>query len=123
MPWGKFLRLVEHLPEFGRYKLSIADDDELAARIVARQNAAPEQARHGVPLLSWTPEREQTANLLDALTGVRQQVLAGQLGRGKKPPKVHPAPRPVTALQRAESRRSLARHHFIVSKVLPEGEG
>ena len=111
------------MPEFGRYKLTMADDDDLAARIVARRADAATESQRGVPLLSWTAEREQTANLLDALTGVRQQIHAGQLKPGKKPPKVGPTPRPRTALQRAETRRDLARHQFIVSKVLPGGEG
>lgn len=76
-----------------------------------------------MPLLSWTAQREQTATLTDVLVSVRQQILAGQLKKGKAPPRVTPAPRPRTALQRAEARRDLTRHRSIVSKVLPGGEG
>lgn len=115
--------MLEHLPEFGRYKLSLADDDELAARIAERTGEKPNGKKQGVPLLSWTAQREQTATLTDVMVSVRQQILAGQLKKGKAPPRVSPAPRPRTALQRAEARRDLTRHRSIVATVLPKGEG
>lgn len=125
LPWGKFHRLLEHLPEFGRYKLAVADDDELAAAILAHRRNAPAPTGSGrrVPLMSWTEQRELAATLTDLLTSLRLQILAGQLPRGKKPPKVPPAARPRTALQRVEARSDLARHRLIVSQVLPRGEG
>jgi hypothetical protein len=121
LPWGKFHRMVELLPEFGRYKLAVADDDDLAEQVVARRNGRPAPKAGGVSLQAWSPDREQTANLVDVLVSIRQQILAGQLKKGKKPPQVAPAPRPRTALQRAEQKRNRSHSAHLRSKLLPNG--
>lgn len=110
--------MLELLPEFGRYKLAIADDDDLADQAVSQRNDSAESKR-GVPLRSWTPEREQTANLIDVLLSVRQQILAGQLKKGRTPPKLQPSSRPRTALQRAEAKRDREKRAFMQSKLRP----
>lgn len=120
-------RLIEHLPWHSAYKRALADDDEYAEAFLAHQRAveraasAAGRAAPPVPPVSlgdWDPEREQTAQLLDAVAALRNAVIAPHLPKNKKPPKVHPSPRPDTALRRAERRAELEKHKSIVAKVL-----
>lgn len=120
-------RLIEHLPWHSAYKKALADDDEYAELLLARKRTAERALRAAGravpsdPLISiadWDPEREQTAQLMDAIAVLRAAVIAPHMPRGKKPPKVRPAPRPDTALRRAERRAELEKHKSIVAKVL-----
>jgi hypothetical protein len=124
------LRIVEHLPWHSAYKKALADDDEYAERYLAHQRLIERSARAAgkpvppeppISIVDWDPEREQTALLLDALAVLRSAVIAPHMKRGKSP-KVQPAPRPETALRRAERRAQMETHKSIVAKVLRKKE-
>lgn len=64
----------------------------------------------------WSPAVELLSALLDRVGELIQATAA--LG-GAKPHRVPPAPRPVTALDRARYRRLQQRHESLSARVLP----
>lgn len=125
------LRIVEFLPWDSAYKRSLADDDEIADRALrekkrrefeARRTGKPVPPDPPVSIMEWDSEREQTAQLMDALQAVRLTIAAKDLPKGKKPPKFKPAQRPETAMSRARRRAEVARHRSIVAQVLRKEE-
>ncbi len=111
--WAKLERLLSQLPTRSRYKLAMLDDDEFADRIVAEAEKSG-KSDAGPSLEDWTPEAPYLAAAVDRLG----EVVAALVGLGgRKPPKVHPLPRPRTAIDRARTRRSWDRHHSLVSEI------
>lgn len=124
--WSKLLRLIEHLPWHSAYKKALADDDEIATRLLEQRRREEAEARRTgrkapahapISVADWDPEREQTAQLSDALSSLRLAVMAPNMPKGKRP-KAKPAPRPETAMARAERRAEMAQHKSIVAQVL-----
>jgi hypothetical protein len=118
-PWGKLYRLLDQLPKWSRYKLALADDDELADLAHA---AAGDGGRGGRPRLSdWDPVEELRAEIRDGVGRIEAAIANSQRPKGKNPIRPKPSPRPMTAAQRAVRRADYATHQDIVSRVLPKG--
>lgn len=106
------------MPKWSRYKLLIADDDELAEQARAVPVSGP--ARGGrVRLSEWDPVDELRAELRDLASRVEAAIANSVRPKGKQPARPKPAPRPMTAAQRADRRADYITHQDIVSKVLP----
>lgn len=106
------LDYVEHLPRTSAYHSAIADDDDLAAQFID-EDMPPAT----VPRLSeFSPEVQALAEIRDLLASL----IGVQIARaGKKPKKIKPYPRPVSAIERARKRRQYATHRSIVDRMRP----
>lgn len=115
-PWGKLDRLTDRLLRMPRSALQIAlaQDEEAAEHQLAADDDAP-SASNKPPLESWSPEVEWLAANFDRMGELIQAVVAGI--PGGKPPRIRPAPRPETALDRARRRRAWTRHDALVAEV------
>jgi hypothetical protein len=113
-PWAQLLRVIGRLPPQSHYKAALADDDELAERSPPPVPGAPR-----VPLTGYSRTHELLAALLDAVNELHATLTAAHTKGGKRPP-VRRTPRPVTALQRAEHRRTAATLTSIEAKMLPQ---
>lgn len=110
--WRKLLNLIDRLPRDSAYVEAIADDDAMADQLVLQE---PDKA--SPPRLSdWSPEVEALYAVLDRVTELIHLTAAVH---GSKPGTVQPAPRPVTALDRARVRLRDRRHKSLVARVLP----
>lgn len=98
--WRLLLNIVDHLPRTSHFIAAVADDDELA-ELQAAGNA-PSYAPT-VPMTEYTPEAERLSALID----VMRELLSLEIGKAtrKKPRRVQPYPRPVTAAQRVARKR------------------
>lgn len=66
------------------------------------------------PSGEWGLEHELLATVVDRLAGVAAAVVAAA---GVKPPSVSAYPRPLSAVERVESRRAWRRHDALVAEV------
>lgn len=95
------------------------DDDDLADRILALQRASGEKPKPSEHSTEWSSVREGLARIEDAVHLLTTATLVA--ARIQNPPKIPPAARPTTAMQRARSRAAMASHTRLVEKLLPEG--
>ena len=72
--------------------------------MVARQELPPPS---GPRISEWPAIRDDMAVLIDRVVDLRQTLIAVN---GKRPPKIKPYPRPVTASERIKQQDNLARH-------------
>lgn len=110
--WRKLLNLIDHLPRDSAYVEAIANDDAMADQLVEQ---VPETAP-GPRLSDWSPEVEALYALVDRVTELIHLTAAVN---GAKPGRMQPAPRPVTAFDRARIRRRVRKHRDLVARVLP----
>jgi hypothetical protein len=113
--WRFLANLIDHLPRGTAFAQAVADDDELAAQQVVTASGGKRKA--APPVSEYTPDVELLAALYDRL-GVLIGWVAASAG-AKKPPKAQPWPRPVTAIERARSRRARADFQDIVAMAAP----
>lgn len=114
--WRRLLNLIDHLPVGSFYVEAQADDDEVARLLVNR----PQEERVVPPRLSeWGPVREELVIVADRL-GELIALFVSANGGGKV--KLHPRPRPVTALDRARVDQRLAKHQALVERLIPKPE-
>lgn len=118
-PWTQLLRLADNLPPYSKYKLALANDDELQRYRERRFNGKPPPPRPP-SLADWTVEDEIMTVLHDGFSMIRYTLVALQTQKGKSPPKFTPARRPMTAAERAERRRDQDAHHDILRKARPD---
>ncbi|MBW8171791.1 hypothetical protein K0651_01845 [Ornithinimicrobium sp. Arc0846-15] len=110
--WEKLLRLIKQIPAHSKYGAARADDPELADHIMS----LPASARKwSPPYEDWTPEVSALANIEDQLSHISAQIEAARGGRPSRP---KPVPRPVTAVDRAESAARNQRHDELVDEVV-----
>lgn len=87
------------------------NDPEVAAQIAAQSSDGPPTP----PAWSeYTPERAALDNILDRLGDVVAAVIGAA---GAKPPKIRPATRPITEVDRARLRREKQAHDDLVAEV------
>lgn len=116
--WGKrrfryLLNLINHLPRNSAYVQALTDDDEWAEQVLASaQSNRPAHPR----MQDWSPELELLTSLYDR---VGELVRVSVAATGSRPKRLQPAPRPVTALDRARARRRKAQHQRLVTTMLP----
>jgi hypothetical protein len=70
-------------------------------------------------LREWTHERELLVGLTEAVLSLRS-VLIGVNSKSGKPPKVHPLPRPKTAIDRVQAQRSKQKRADLLGQLLPD---
>jgi hypothetical protein len=105
--------LIDHLPINSFYREATALDREVAeAYLETVTEPQPREERFS----EWSPERYALANIDDRLQLIERANYA-------KPPGFHPAPRPVSAVQRLQFERRVAQHRRLVSMLLPRGSG
>lgn len=112
--WRRLLNLIDRLPRDSAYFEALTEDEELANRMAA----VPEPAKRTPHrrMADWSPTVEILTAMLDRLAELTQTVAA--LG-GAKPRKLPRAPHPVTAIDRARTRRRQQSHESLVARVLP----
>lgn len=110
--WRRLLNIIDHLPRDSAYFEAVADDDELAERVAANP---PKEQGPRRRMTDWSPTVELLSAILDRLAELTQTVAA--LG-GAKPRKVPRAPHPVTAVDRARTRRRFEKHQKLTARVL-----
>lgn len=114
--WRRLLNIIDRLPRDSAFMEAMADDDELADRMVRARGRTSEGKTKPVRRMSdWSPTVEMLTAILDRLGELVQAVAA--LG-GAKPGKLPRAPYPVTALDRARNRQRVETHTSVVARVL-----
>jgi hypothetical protein len=109
------LDYLEHLPRTSAYHTAIADDEELAAELVK----LPEQKPSPPRLAEFSPELQALAEIRDLIaTLINVQVARA----GKKPSKVKPYPRPVSAIERIRRRQKYLTHRSLVDRLTARNE-
>lgn len=109
------LDYIEHLPRTSAYHSAVADDDELAEQLADQPDGRSTTPR----LAEFSPEVQVLAEVRDLLASL----IGVQIARaGKKPKKIKPYPRPVSALDRVRQRRRYATHRSLVDRLKPRHE-
>lgn len=107
------LEYIDGLPSYSRLAAAMAEDEEAAEQLLAA-NGGQMPKPGPPPLTEYTPEVARLDNVVDRLGEVMGAVIGGA---GGKPPKIKPAPRPVTALSRVRDRIADAHHNAVVELV------
>lgn len=117
--WQYLLDIIDRLPRTSALAEAMAEDEQLADRMLARADTDTNAPRRPPSrrVSEYSAEVELLSALLDRVGEVVQAVAASA---GAKPRKVTPAPRPVTAMERARTRRAKAKHRDVVARVLPQ---
>lgn len=102
--------LIDRLPGSSATIEAQLDDPEYAEWLAA-QELPPSR---GPRLSEWTPDVARLTDIYDRLGEVVGAVIAAA---GGKPPKLPPAARPRTELDRLEARARRARHVSLVAEV------
>jgi hypothetical protein len=112
--WLDLLTLIDWLPRNCAYIEALSEDDEVAEEVLRQpENQKP---RGAAPRISeWSPELERMTDLLDRMGEVMIAVVASQ---GGKAPKIRPAARPRTAIDRMRERKRYEHHRKTVARVL-----
>jgi hypothetical protein len=111
--WRQLALILDRLPLSSAYREAWIDDPEVAEAI-ASQPEPPSTGRPRLPLSEYDTHASLLADVLDRLGDV-VSVLMQQ--NGGKPPKVPPAPRPETGVERARRRLEDKRHADLVAEV------
>jgi hypothetical protein len=115
--WRRLLNLIDNLPRNSAYVQAMVEDDDYADAVVAHEkpHERPKPRRY---MAEWSVEVELLSSVLDRLG---ELISVSMVAAGaKKAPKVAPAPRPMTAFERARSKRRWQNHNALVSRVLPD---
>jgi hypothetical protein len=108
----EILDYLEHLPRTSAYHTAIAEDEVLAEQMADVPDEKPGPPR----LAEFSPEVQVLAEVRDLLaTLINVQVARA----GKKPSKMKPYPRPVSAVEQIRRRQRYQRHRSLVSQLLP----
>lgn len=112
--WRDLLALIDWLPRNCAYVEALSEDDEVAEEVL--RHPENKKARGAGPRVSeWSPELERLTDLFDRMGEVMVAVVASS---GGKAPKVRPAPRPRTAIDRLRERKRYEHHRKTVARVL-----
>jgi hypothetical protein len=112
--WRRLLNLIDRLPRNSAYIAAVAADDDVADAIAQRDDG--DQVGQRRELTDWTADVELLSMLYDRVGELIQATVAS---RGVRPTRLQPAPRPVTALERARRRARIRQHDDLVARVLP----
>lgn len=112
---GRLIGQIPQDPSRSRLALARLKDEDLAEAVVNRRGNGPEQDKYpGPPLELWTPISSQLALVVDRVSELTNVLLGVH---GGKPRYSKPIPRPKTAFDIVEARRSYARHRSLVEEV------
>ncbi|MBM4575300.1 hypothetical protein GS415_00745 [Rhodococcus hoagii] len=135
-PWAKMYRLIEKLPEGSHYRAQELLDQRLAAKLLkaelqqqAGKPATPsreEEPEEKKPLkarssVGHTPEISLMMTLCELIQQLNSTLIAVNLPKGKKPPRVRPMPRPVSALDVLRAEHEKAQVDSVVSQLISGG--
>jgi hypothetical protein len=112
--WRRLLNLLDGLRRASHSHEAMAQDDELAELYLERERRGEDTKPAKRRVSEWSAEVELLSCAVDRLGELIQAQAAG---RGARPRKVEPMPRPETALQRVRERRSKRRHAYTVARV------
>lgn len=108
-PWTKLYRILAKLPQGSWYRADLDLDPDLAKRLFDIEEQ--QRARNGGDSRVEEPRNQvrssaghdMTASLLmtvcDLLQQQTQTLIGVNLPKGKRPPKIHPMPRPISKLE------------------------
>jgi hypothetical protein len=109
------LDYLEHLPRTSAYHSAIAEDEELATELAK----LPEQKPSPPRLAEFSPELQALAEIRDLLA----TLINVQIARaGKRPSKVKPYPRPISAVERIRKRQQYQTHQSLVDRLTARRE-
>ncbi|RDI65764.1 hypothetical protein [Nocardia pseudobrasiliensis] len=115
LPWTKLWRFLAQVPDGSRYRASQAMDLDLAEHILEVEDetggVAAQSADEG-PILRSSAGYDLNVQVLMTIADLIQQLnatlIAVNLPPDKSPPKIHPLPRPVSAVEVVRARRERA---------------
>lgn len=115
--WRRLLNLIDKLPHTSHTMNALLNDEEYADMVIAAQERVVGlEAPSGPSLLTWTPEVDTLAVVIDKLSVLIES-------NKKKPGKVVPYARPKTALARARQAREMQRrqtlHERLTAALIP----
>lgn len=124
-PWPLLHRFITGLPGESRYKSAIFTNEKLAEELVKAQRLiddverermlksgiAPPEEEEGedvrtspTSFVGWTREADLLAQLNDSVKVLNSTLIGVNLPKGKRPPRVRPTPRPVSAVEAVRRR-------------------
>ena len=105
--------LIDRLPAWSAFSEARLSDPEFAEQVerLATETKGPPPPP---PLSEFTPQVAMLADIMDRLGDV---VIATIASQGGKPPKIPPAPRPKTAVDRLRAQREREAHESLVAEV------
>lgn len=112
--WAFALTLIDHLPRTSAFAAAVAQDDELAAEVGDLPKGSDI-----VSLTEWTPEVQALAAIVDRLAELINAVVVNHPSGKGRPTRVRPWPRPVTAFDRARTRRIREAADDMVAQLFP----
>lgn len=114
--WRKLHSLLDRLSGTSLLRESIANDDEVAQRIMAdtADTKKPSPPDPGPRVSEYSPEVQRLDELIDKVT-ILTATVVGMLGGKARPGR--PAQRPQTAFTRARQAQAAARHHSLLDEV------
>jgi hypothetical protein len=108
----EILDYLEHLPRTSAYHTAIAEDEDLAEQLAGMPDQKPGPPR----LAEFSPEVQVLAEVRDLVA----TLINVQIARaGKKPSKVKPYPRPVSAVEQIRRRERYRKHTSLVAQLIP----
>jgi len=113
--WRKLLNLVDHLPQNTHYYQALMNDEQYAKQVAKLKEDGKVDEKAPPRWETWSNEREGLARVEDS---VRQlgQTLAGAFGG--KPGEFKPAPRPETAIGKAQRNLKAQNHKKLASRFI-----
>jgi hypothetical protein len=113
--WRRLLNLLDGLRRTSHTHDAMMQDEQLAEVFLERERRGEESAKKSSRRMTeFTLEAELLSYAVDRLG---ELIVAQAAGKGAKPRRVEPMPRPDTAMQRVRERKTRSRHDFTVARV------
>lgn len=112
------LDFAERLPRHSVYKAAVFDDEDVALELLGDDDDSATSSPPSFGMAGWTYERELLVGVTETLMSLRA-VLIGVNSEKGKVPKVHPLPRPKTALDRIAAIRSKQKRSSLLAQLVP----
>ncbi|QDF15389.1 tail assembly chaperone [Gordonia phage Mollymur] len=139
LPWPKLYRLLRKLPPGSRYKSALAQNMELAQLLLDMEDKEsedkwaadlladdeeekPEEELSPTSAIGHTAEVELLMKIADWLQTLNSTLIGVNMPKGKRPPRVRPHPRPVSAIQVLRREREKAEVRNVLSGLQSEPE-
>lgn len=111
--WAFTLNLIDHLPRTARFRDALAQDEDLAASLLAEGLSAG-----SMPISEWSAEAAALAVIADRLWEVCNTIARVN---GNKGAQLKPYPRPVTAFDRVRAAQRASDASAMEAKLWPAG--
>lgn len=117
-PISKLLDLAERLPRHSVYRAAVSDDEDTALALIEQQEHVDTARPSRFGMEGWTYERELLVGITEAIMSLRAVTL-GVNSKNGKVPKVHPLPRPKTAVDRVGAIASRRKREGLLAQLVP----